>query len=274
MINSDSAFTIGNSHIVCEDYAVTSNDEDGHYMVLCDGCSSSEMTDVGVRLLAHSALVSLKKHDLFDKMKSENYLSDVLYNIKLLSKDEVFKDLPDTAYDATLLLLKYAEGKAQVLIFGDGVLVYKKKNEEHRVIVNKIYPNGYPRYLSYRIDRYRELEFLKKEPLFELHINHVYPNRCNEFKYAKTNETEYYRLIKDVNDDIEWIAVMSDGVHSFRDEKKKEIDYIEIVKHLTDFKNFTGEFVKRRLNKFKKMCVKEQWTHYDDVSIAAMYLGN
>lgn len=270
-INSDSAFTIGDSHIVCEDYTITASDEDGQYIVLCDGCSSSEMTDVGVRLLAHSALVCLKRHDLYDKMRTENYLSDVLYNIKMLSKDEVFKDLPSTAYDATLLLARHVDDNTQIIMFGDGVLAFKKKDEKFVRIVNKVYPNGYPRYLSYRIDRYRELEFLKKEPCFEVHVAYTNNDEC--YEYEMPNDIEYYHAKKEVKDNIEWVALMSDGVHSFRNEKKKEINYIEVVKHLTDFKNFTGDFVKRRLNKFKKTCAKRGWTHYDDVSIAAIYLG-
>ena len=45
-MNIDTAFVIGDSHIVCEDYTTSYQKDDKCGIILCDGCSSSEMVDV------------------------------------------------------------------------------------------------------------------------------------------------------------------------------------------------------------------------------------
>ncbi len=54
-MSSDSFFTIGKSHDICEDYACNGvfNDEIA-YVIVCDGCSSSTHTDFGSRILSKS----------------------------------------------------------------------------------------------------------------------------------------------------------------------------------------------------------------------------
>jgi len=272
-VNSDSAFTIGNNHLICEDYAITDSDEDSQYTVVCDGCSSSSMTDVGARLVAHSALKALREKDIVNKREIDNYLAELAFYLIGLSKDKIFCELPDTCFDATVLAIKSSGKGANVIAIGDGVIAYKLKGGLSIEIKNIEYPNGYPRYLSYRLDRYRELEFLNTEPFYRLHEHTLGPHyrgyKCTDMPV----EEEYYYL--DLSDrDLEWVAVFSDGVHSFRDGDGGSLYYAEIVRALTEFKNYTGEFVTRRLNKFKKMCIKKGWTHYDDVSMAAIFLGD
>ena len=65
-MNADSAFRMGSTHAVCQDYAVASAwtaaaHTDGAappprpYIILSDGCSSTPDTDVGARLLVKAA---------------------------------------------------------------------------------------------------------------------------------------------------------------------------------------------------------------------------
>ncbi|HYO91642.1 MAG TPA: hypothetical protein VEQ40_08400, partial [Pyrinomonadaceae bacterium] len=65
-MNADSAFLIGATHAVCQDYAVAgngtpderaavSNLQANPYVILSDGCSSSPDTDIGARLLVKAA---------------------------------------------------------------------------------------------------------------------------------------------------------------------------------------------------------------------------
>ena len=58
--NLDWYFTIAKQHVVCEDYALTGW-EPVPYTIVCDGCSSSEHTDVGARVLAWSAKKALQQ---------------------------------------------------------------------------------------------------------------------------------------------------------------------------------------------------------------------
>ena len=74
---------------------------------------------------------------------------------------------------------------------------------------------------------------------------------------------------------------MSDGVHSFYETIKtetskfnKSISYIEVLRELLTFKNYNKSFVQRRINKFRKTCIKRDWANADDVSLATIYLGD
>ena len=77
-------------------------------------------------------------------------------------------------------------------------------------------------------------------------------------------------------DDIKFVTIFSDGVKSFSrvvDGVSIPIDEMEIVKQITAYKNFNGDFVKRRMMKMQKDYVKDCITHYDDLSVATVYAG-
>ena len=74
---------------------------------------------------------------------------------------------------------------------------------------------------------------------------------------------------------------MSDGVHSFYETISTEtskynqsISYIDVLKELLSFKNFNKAFVQRRINKFRKDCIKKNWDNADDLSLAVIYTGD
>ena len=79
----DSAFQIGKTHDVCEDFALTGTFEDekntARYVIVSDGCSSSQNTDLGSRLLSFSIANELKKiHEnlaFFKKLSSDLCIS-------------------------------------------------------------------------------------------------------------------------------------------------------------------------------------------------------
>ncbi len=52
--NLDSFFSMAKQHAVCQDYAIGGM-LPSPFLVLCDGCSSSNNSDVGARILAISA---------------------------------------------------------------------------------------------------------------------------------------------------------------------------------------------------------------------------
>ena len=74
MINVDSFLKKGKQHFICEDYIINSDDRDTMpYIILSDGCSSSENTDIGSRVLVRSALNILdEKLDIEFKFRSCN----------------------------------------------------------------------------------------------------------------------------------------------------------------------------------------------------------
>lgn len=263
-MNSDSAFIIGDGHQVCEDYAIDHKD----IIILCDGCSSSQNTDIGSRLLALTALNILLTNNNFSKK---------LFKFIIMKLLKLKKNLPifyETMFDSTLLIGKYLNDKniCKVLVAGDGIIV--AKNKKGFLEIRKInFLSGYPYYLSYELNKERKEEFKKNND--EVHINYSY--YCEILKkydymnlyYKEQNDFEFLFNAEE----FEWVGLFSDGIETFKDEKGNEIDYKDIINKLTNFKTFTGQFVKRRINRFKKECIKNNWTHFDDISMAIIYLG-
>lgn len=262
-MNIDTAFVIGDSHLVCEDYPTSYQKDDRYGVILCDGCSSSEMVDVGARLLALTARDVLLNSPLF--LLQQN----IIVGLKVLTSFSMFKILPQTMLDATLMIAQvYREG-CTFIVFGDGIIALKKKNDDNIAIINISYPTGYPRYLSYKLNFDRENYYILNTHSI-MNVSRINKYLLEKEQDQEISDNEYFEDFYPIKD-LEWVALMSDGVHSFQDVNKQEIDYTTIVKTLTDFKTNTGDFVKRRLNRFTKECKKLQWTHYDDVSLAAIY---
>ena len=78
-------------------------------------------------------------------------------------------------------------------------------------------------------------------------------------------------------DTVTWAAVFSDGVFAFKRPTEvggwEQIPWEEVVRELTAFKTYKGEFVKRRMKRFFKDAEKRGWRWDDDVSVAAIYFG-
>ena len=80
-------------------------------------------------------------------------------------------------------------------------------------------------------------------------------------------------------EDVEWVALSSDGLGSFYEQIETEtskynkpINYIDVIIELLKIKNTNGRFIQRRLNKFRKDCIKKNWYHADDISLAVLYM--
>ena len=88
--------------------------------------------------------------------------------------------------------------------------------------------------------------------------------------YTKTQVTDefVYQFAYASTDDIQIVAVMSDGVGTF-----DGMEWYQVVDELMNFKNIKGHFVQRRMKRFMKDCQKKGVAPYDDVSVAAIYLG-
>jgi len=272
-MNSDAAFIKGDSHLICEDYATNYTSQNNLQVVLCDGCSSSQMTDVGARILA---LTSASYLPVDHPDNPEALLDRITGHLRYLLADHAFQSLPATVFDATLLMAKVVGNAVEIITVGDGVIAIKGKSG-NLSILNLEYDKGYPRYLSYRLDAKRKELFLEKQSFLKINKYGTYLFKDEDledncvFSCVHSTDLEDFTMSY-VIEDIEWIALMSDGVHSFSC-KKELISMFKVVRELLKFKTFTGQFVQRRLNRFKKDCRKWGWEHYDDVSLAVLYLG-
>jgi len=274
-MNCDCAYYIGNSHKECQDYAQAINNKDNCVVVVADGCSSSIDSDIGARILTK---LICNQDNLFD------------FNLVIEDAEKVSESLSldYTALDSTVIVASSSDDKKLIraAIYGDGVIVIKLLEKATKYLgINMIsysvsFPSGYPQYLSYEIDKERKKNFDEADQ----------GSLCEILAYPHSGSNKNLDKIKKISDMpfrqpipidlVEYVAIMSDGIHSFYEKIKSEtfvknipILYNNIIPELLNFKNKKGAFVQRRLNRFLKDCANKNWYHYDDISLAVINLG-
>jgi len=276
-MQDDSYFAIGSTHQVCEDYALSGSFGDKYYAIVCDGCSSSPLTDVGARILAHTARNTIAKRSAEDIVeKSSEVIGQIIWQAVSTVRQ---LQLPSTCLDATLLMAVTDEEKVHIFLAGDGQAVIR--NRDGRVeIVRTHYHQGAPAYLNYLTDPKRKQLYKdtfdrgkadlswsvlqQKESLYpDAHLTGVGP-----FCFSLS--------IKD----WDLVLLMSDGVEQFQrpDEgynytKDEDVEADDVVSALLQFKGYRGEFITRRCKRQLKQWHKLGWQHRDDFSVAGIYLG-
>jgi hypothetical protein len=254
-MNANSAFQIGHDHIICEDYALAKVEAGLAYAIVCDGCSASPDVDFGARAMAHSAKRTLKL--------DTNYGSEKFGEITIRNAARVFDVFPHLhpqALDTTLLVTWVDYKKAYVYMYGDGVFVHKSKDKVDMIHINL--SSGAPDYLSYSLDTTRIDSYTKLVDNKKL----VWTNMEVPIKLVPFEPLVYMTIVEE--GDI--VAVISDGINSFKKADGAGLDWKDLISEFTGFKNFEGEFVQRRLSAFKRKCIKDGMTHGDDISIAAI----
>jgi len=261
-MNADRTFWIGKDHNICEDFALAEVDSTGvAYAIVSDGCSASKEVDFGSRVMAMSAKQSLRLGGY--KLTPEQFGLDVISNAERVVRQVPYLSLQ--CLDATLLAAWVIDGNLTVNMFGDGVLVHKTKTGVNLVHIHLT--SNAPDYLSYHLDplrtqAYDNLEDNKKEITIKMGATgEVIKTTLKPF-------TPYTLTAPAYEGDV--IAVISDGINSFRKPDYTPIPWEELVDEFTGFKNFEGEFVLRRVSAFKRKCLKESITHSDDISVAAI----
>jgi serine/threonine protein phosphatase PrpC len=259
-MNADSIFQIGRDHTVCEDYALSGTMKDVNadiaYAIVCDGCSASNDVDTGARLLALSARENIFWSHLRENCKEFG-------NRTIFNASEILHRFPSvskTCLDATLLVAYVQDKKLTLFGFGDGVLVHKSKTGTKFFHVGL--SSGAPDYLSYHLDNNRMIAY-----------NALMDNR-------KTVATSFdgitdYKPFIPINysatlEEGDVVAVISDGINSFRMADNTPIEWEGLLEEFIGFKNYAGVFVNRRMAAFQRKCLKEGWHHHDDISIAAI----
>lgn len=261
-MEKDCCFIKGNSHNVCEDYATVGD----NCVIVSDGCSSSKNTDVGARVLS-----LITKGVLETKFKVTLNKDVIMNKLEHMKYYDMFKDV---SFDATLLYVLVVDNKIDVACYGDGFMIFEYTDNTTDVYKMSNEFNA-PFYLSYDLDQERKKEYIKE------YGNEVLIDKTFNFNSDKESiSTEKY--CDNVEHTIDKylfkaVHILSDGVESFskinEDGKKENIHYTDVLKKLLDFKSYKGEFVKRRINGFQKFCKKNNWEHYDDLSLASIYFG-
>jgi len=284
-MNTDCAFYKGTTHNICEDYALSNENS----AIISDGCSGSALSDFGSRVLSVMTM---------NKMSELKTLHDLDENELVLLSRPALKilNLPSECLDSTLLCAAKIEEATEAICYGDGVIAIKMENKD-TLIISIEYVDNYPFYINYLYDqtgRYKSWisDHNKRKVIFSvIKANgevEIITEECDASTRLRYDGTEVgiirvqdiRTVVETIAPEVESIIIMSDGVQSFyktiitgTSKHNEKVSYHDVLKELLSFKSYTGKFVQRRVNKFKKDCIKKSWANADDVSLAAIYIG-
>lgn len=281
-MNEDCYFEIGHSHTICEDYALTGKiNDDISYAIVCDGCSSSNTVDVGARILAHSA-----KEYLCSRYKGHKEIPTDLdaYGVGLsiitrASPHMAVLMLPYTALDATLLINICWGTQVLTLFYGDGGMLFKSGD---KICYKEVeFPSGAPFYLSYLLEPDREEAYKAKFDLKAIikyyNVNDDTLEEADEKNIENISTSDFYNGISGVSDFDGWASIMSDGIKTYQTTDKFGIKQDQLLlsslQQISGYKGFKGKFVERRMKRMRQNCEKDGVTHYDDISVATIHMG-
>lgn len=272
-IVADSHYMIGKTHLVCEDYAHHFDNK----MVVCDGCSSSENTDIGARLLA---LSFDKVIDVcFESFDEDESLYTTIAKELSLEMQQITASLwiPVSSMDASLIgaFIDPSTGLLRVIMYGDGSIIYKKKDEDFIRAVNVSYEKEAPYYLSYLHAGLRKDNYIEFANQYE-------DGKIKTIKSGNISDLQEYKQRYDFPiyymfhpEELEFLALVSDGLTSFYEKGecglREPVDFNRVIMEFTSFPIITPGFVKRRMRRACEVFEKKNIFHSDDISMAVMY---
>lgn len=256
-IKIDKFIKTGKSHFICQDYILTNSHP--KYIILADGCSNVEDSDIGARILCLAAAKYLKNYKLFlgALNYTDNYINmgqQIIYNAEAAAK---VVGIPTSCLAATLMIAYYHEGYIYVVVYGDGNIILLDNN--NKLYFYEIsYSENRPFYLSYYLfpDNYT----LYKETNTEQFIRSEDGASTLEFNVPFQNRFQI--------DQYKVISIASDGISSW----SPPFDLMEIFKNCIYYKSTNGLFLQRRMIRFISTLEKNGNNHLDDISIGAFYM--
>ena len=252
----------------CQDYATCGN-HPFPYTIICDGCSSSKNTDIGVRILTVLSRRYLSR--LFERLERESYdlpyLCDWFGWYVITQSRNVVRDLglDSSCMDATLILTFVWNKKVIIFMYGDGCVYSVSKSGYIRSEYVSYFKNA-PFYLSYNLDPVREEDYRK--------IVSDAPKGLIKKLTSNTGDSllEYNKpllLTFDVNV-YDLIITASDGANSFVDFNN--MDSVDISNSLISIKSKAGEFIKRRSIRMIENFAKVNIYNTDDFSAGGIII--
>jgi hypothetical protein len=275
-MNTDSFFSIGRSHQVCQDYALSGMTNNLPYVIVSDGCSSSKDTDFGSRILSkclEGCILEPYEDDSLVKLKNTGFDLCRAYTKSLCVLDN-FHELTDNCLDATLLLAKQTGKEIQVFATGDGVIAAKHKNGTIVVKVIEFEDNA-PVYLSYKYNPKRKEQLHKMYDCTKTITTHFIGKEPSFIQEISTNEEMEIFVFPMA--EYTHVSIMTDGILSFQkiieDNTSRSTESVSIENLIPDlmaYKGEAGSFVQRRTQKFMKSCSENKMYHDDDFSIGTI----
>uniref|UniRef100_A0A6M3LF00 PPM-type phosphatase domain-containing protein n=1 Tax=viral metagenome TaxID=1070528 RepID=A0A6M3LF00_9ZZZZ len=275
-MHTDHFLEIGRGHKICEDYIISGTNPTP-YVILADGCSSSKEVDIGARILC---LIAKKYLTIINNSPIEK---KILLSYHYIKQWIAFKSakyirefsLQNSSLDSTLILLFVDNNTVHVFMYGDGIIMAVGNNDDMWCKEVKFLKNA-PHYLSYLLNEDRETAFLKikENDISITSYESDYPGKLERHFDIRTEHSILHFIFPIDMLDLRAIFISSDGLSSFRSLMGVELPSRQMLKHFLSFKNFKGEFIKRRSKKaIKEINKSHEMFNFDDISIGGIYFG-
>lgn len=286
MLHTDSFFAIGQKHVAagkpCQDYAMSGEYGDGNlaFAIVSDGCSTGRNTDVGARLLVLSTAEAIREYWEYENLILP-WMTKVVTAERMLSVKNAGALLGVTHQDmlATSIFACFTKSGGIVHVQGDGVIAVKYR--DGRMQMTRFdWPNNipfYPVYEKENLDAFiqahggdAKAEVVLAEE-WSVAVEDGIPKsfKVADTRYSIESGISGIQLPFDINNEIEFVAVFSDGVTQI-----DNVDWKDAVVNFMSFKSTAGYFAKRRMIACIKETLKVGKGPFDDISYAVIHITN
>jgi hypothetical protein len=279
---TDSFFQQGGTHAVCQDYSAHGDD----YAIISDGCSSAPDSDFGARLIIKAAERELS---IYRSGFTDTFVKGVIFEAS--AKALQIGNLNANCLTATLGLVVADKDKKQsrALLVGDGVIGAHERSGKWEVKTFEPTLGGcfYPTYMLKESDMaayYQRFEGRYETKGYRGHLNE--PEKMDRMWEDITLTTDQPYFCQTFNhDEYDFVFVGSDGLLSFMQKVVTEtskhnesIGIMQVLSVLFDQMYYRPNFLQiQRQWAFKRPMpgtfVKRDWHNTDDVSVAAISIG-
>jgi hypothetical protein len=268
-MNADAFYTIGSTHAVCQDYALSGLTEDMAYAVICDGCSSAPDTDWGARLLAKSAELSLKR--------TGGVIGEAVFKAADLHRHGL--ELDPNSLLATLgwVTMRKNDPNFGGCLYGDGNIIARHRSGKLQVVTVE-FTSGGPYYLKYGFTPGDREEYLKKLGWGKFVVTTIDDDvSVNEMgiEYGLSGWAFSFSRAE-----YDMVALITDGLSHFTEKvknatsiTKNTVEIDSILNEVMAFKGYAGTFVRRRCHKAFEKFKEYNYINEDDFGIGVVYDG-
>lgn len=272
-ISTDHAFHIGSQHLrggmPCQDFALSEASQNIAYAIVSDGCSSGGMTDVGARIVTLNTATAMRRIG-----RSEFFHLDTLVaELDATAAENLWLGNDDLLATCCYVHTHPDCDEVTMRIVGDGVMATTDLDGD-LVMIRIEWAGNMPVYRAYRTDGYcrfiaahgGDTSQPRAERIWHTRTDlerddGVIPITLGEGMWGVSHctRTKFFRSA----------AVFSDGV-----TQVDGMDWRDVVAELMAFKSTEGDFVKRRMNRFLKDCLKHGKGPIDDISMACIHIDH
>lgn len=278
-LNTDHYFVIGYGHsntgMPCQDHALSGIHNGRAFAVVSDGCSGrgTAHTDVGARLITLETRRLLCE---FPRVE-EPYWSDLAMRSRVIHAAlELGLQGDDLLATQLYAVIDENHETAFARVLGDGLVV--RAWDDGLLCIDRFdWPNERPYYTMYGRSPNEWIaghggeaaQVLRRSDYWFKPAEGAEPFRQSEITYSVAEGMAGITVPIPNLDRLKFVALFSDGAW-----KIDQIDWLDAVKQMTAYKNWAGNFVKRRMNRYVNETRKIGHGPIDDLSCAVIHIEN